>query len=162
MQMPFIPYTILFCHVIESSSTADLAALGSFLETIEGPHFSMRHASAKNQLRFFQVLHGVAVKYVALKESSLGVTGQGLGGPSSGTGDHQARGPIDGYPSGQPAHGEVSASQDLLGSNFDPLGSLPGEDQFMTNLGLQVDSSGGMLASWFSSNQQLMRMLENA
>ena len=54
VQSPFVPYTILFCHIIESSSEADLHALRSFLKTLERTPYATRHASSKNQLRLFQ------------------------------------------------------------------------------------------------------------
>ncbi|EGY14523.1 fungal specific transcription factor domain-containing protein [Verticillium dahliae VdLs.17] len=141
LQTPFVPFTILFCHAIETASRADLQVLRSFLDTLEGTAYSSRHLSTQNQLRLFQALYSVAVRYISVQESS-----SLLAGAWSTGGDGEA-------PAGQAsAH---FSSQSMASAQA-------AEDQFMANLGLQVDSSGNPLASWFARNQQLMRILENS
>lgn len=136
-----MPFTILFCHAIETASRADLQVLRSFLDTLEGTAYSSRHLSTQNQLRLFQALYSVAVRYISVQESS-----SLLAGAWSTGGDGEA-------PAGQAsAH---FSSQSMASAQA-------AEDQFMANLGLQVDSSGNPLASWFARNQQLMRILENS
>lgn len=174
--MPFVPFTILFCHIIESSSASDLKTLGDFLQTQEDTSVLTGHASIMNQLRLFHVLHSVAVKYVSVKENSTSRYGQYLNASASskeGQGSNWTVPPSQGTPASgllSDAPGMVGAaglpggipgSQAYLGSYADSAAHLTGEDQFMASLGEQMDSSGGILANWFTSNQQLMMMLEN-
>ncbi|CRK29983.1 hypothetical protein BN1708_005116, partial [Verticillium longisporum] len=157
LQTPFVPFTILFCHAIETSSRADLQVLRSFLDTLEGTAYSSRHLSTQNQLRLFQALYSVAVRYISVKESSsLQEDAWSTGGDGSGTGT--------GTGGGVAPAGQASPQFSSQSMAFAPgeAAAQTAEDQFMANLGLQVDSSGNPLASWFASNQQLMRILENS
>ncbi|KAM0283372.1 hypothetical protein ACHAQH_002495 [Verticillium albo-atrum] len=149
LQTPFVPFTILFCHAIEASSRADLDVLRRFLNTLEGTPYSSRHVSTQNQLRLFQALYSVAVQYISVKESSsLQESAWDAVGGGSGTA----------------SAGQMSPAFPGQAMAFTPgeAAAQPVEDQFMASLGVQVDSLGGPLASWFASNQQLMRMLENS
>ncbi|KAJ4326152.1 hypothetical protein N0V84_003202 [Fusarium piperis] len=55
-----------------------------------------------------------------------------------------------------------SAAPEIQGAVTDAATLQPVEDQFFASLGAQVDSSGGLLANWFMSNQEIMKMLENS
>ncbi|KAM0507676.1 hypothetical protein ACHAP9_002796 [Verticillium nonalfalfae] len=159
LQTPFVPFTILFCHAIETSSRADLQVLRSFLDTLEGTAYSSRHLSTQNQLRLFQALYSVAVRYISVQESSsLQVDAWSTGGDGSGSGTGTVTS------GGVAPAGQTSVPFSSQSMAFTPgeVAAQTAEDQFMANLGLQVDSSGNPLASWFASNQQLMRILENS
>lgn len=159
LHSPFVPFTILFCHIIESSSEDDLQALGAFLERGEGTTYTSRHASTRNQLRLFQELYNVAVRYTKIKKASstdeagfTGIDGQDFTTQQAGS-----------------LSGEFGADAIDFGaasSAFQPPVTMETHSQqqaadFAASLGLQADSSGSGLASWFASNQQLMRMMEN-
>lgn len=55
---------MVFCQVIETQDTADLDCLGSFVTSIQ-PAAAASEAAAKLH-RLFQVLHGVAARYVEI------------------------------------------------------------------------------------------------
>lgn len=55
-----------------------------------------------------------------------------------------------------------SAAPEIQGAVTEAATLQPGEDQLFANLGAQVDSSGELLANWFMSNQEIMKMLENS
>ncbi|KAM0323287.1 hypothetical protein ACHAQA_008878 [Verticillium albo-atrum] len=158
IQTPFVPFTIVFCHAIESSSKADLHVMRRFLDALEGTTYSSRHASTQNQLRLFQALYSVAVQYISVKEST---SLQERSWP-------QIAGPSTQAASGSPYSSQAMEFTPASGDSAQVTGFAeaqaapqPAEDQFLANLGMQADSSGGPLASWFASNQHLMRMLEN-
>ncbi|RSL85321.1 hypothetical protein CEP51_003411 [Fusarium floridanum] len=160
LRSPFIPFTILFCHVIESSSASDLDALKRFIDSSEGSAYTARHAPTRNQLRLFQALYNVAVRFINLKQDSLSeedaftsVNSHNLAGNSSGPATGAFVADVMDYSSAAPEiQGAVTAAATLQ----------PGEDQLFSNLRTQVDSSGGLLANWFMSNQEIMKMLENS
>lgn len=159
LRSPFIPFTILFCHVIESSSASDLEALKRFIDASEASAYTARHAPTRNQLRLFQALYNVAVRFINLKQDSLSgedafpsADGHNLAGTSSGPTTGTFVADVMDYSSAAPEiQGAVTAVATLQ----------PGEDQLFANLGAQVDPSGG-LANWFLSNQEIMKMLENS
>ncbi|RSL45701.1 hypothetical protein CEP54_014167 [Fusarium duplospermum] len=159
LRSPFIPFTILFCHVIESSSASDLDALKRFIDASEASAYTARNAPTRNQLRLFQALYNVAVRFINLKQDSLSgedafpsANSHNLAGTSSGPATGTFVADVMDYSSAAPEiQGAVTAAATLQ----------PGEDQLFANLGAQVDSSGGLLANWFLSNQEIMKMLEN-
>lgn len=55
---------MVFCHVIETRDEADIARLGAFVTSIQ-PAAAASDAAAKLH-RLFQVLHGVAARWVEL------------------------------------------------------------------------------------------------
>lgn len=61
---PFIPFIVVFCHVIETRDEADIARLGAFVASIQ-PAAAASDAAAKLH-RLLQVLHGVAARWVEL------------------------------------------------------------------------------------------------
>ncbi|KAH6894642.1 hypothetical protein B0T10DRAFT_258238 [Thelonectria olida] len=62
---PFTPFTVLFCHVIETSNAGDLERLDQFAASLQ-PVSSMSPAIAKFQ-RLCRVLHQIASLYVEAK-----------------------------------------------------------------------------------------------
>lgn len=61
---PFIPFIVVFCHVIETRDKEDIDRLGAFVTSIH-PAAAASDAAAKLH-RLFQVLHGVAARWVEL------------------------------------------------------------------------------------------------
>ncbi len=70
---PFIPFIVIFCHVIESQNEADLTCLQDFATSIESAS-SVSEPAAKIQ-RLFQVLCTIAVDYVKFRHSTMLVGG---------------------------------------------------------------------------------------
>ncbi|KAK7419743.1 hypothetical protein QQX98_003115 [Neonectria punicea] len=62
---PFTPFTVLFCHVIETSNAEDLQRLEQFAASLQ-PVLSMSPAIDKFQ-RLCKVLHQVAALYIGAK-----------------------------------------------------------------------------------------------
>lgn len=65
MLVPFAPFFVLFCHIIETLSHDDLKILQEFVASFEG----LREASETIEKlhRMFQVMHDVAILYVEAK-----------------------------------------------------------------------------------------------
>ncbi|KAK8073269.1 hypothetical protein PG994_004168 [Apiospora phragmitis] len=64
---PFIPFIVIFCHVIETTDQTDMDRLHSFVASLE-PVSQLSEPAARMQ-RLFQVLYNVALKYVEVKTS---------------------------------------------------------------------------------------------
>ncbi len=65
---PFVPFIVLFCQVIESKDTADLARLQAFVASLQ-IHSNISEPVEKLR-RLFQVLYGVASQYVESQTGS--------------------------------------------------------------------------------------------
>lgn len=69
-----MPFIVLFCHIIETGDTEDLARLGNFVKSIESA--SQHSKPLMNHQRLFYVFHSVAQRYTELK-ASLSTSQQG-------------------------------------------------------------------------------------
>ncbi|KAL6233937.1 hypothetical protein BDW75DRAFT_176375 [Aspergillus navahoensis] len=147
---PFVPFIVLFCHIIEVCSWGDLDRLEEFVESLK-PYCSLSTAIF-NLHRLCQVLSNVARLYVEAKAQAQTQENQALasvghevntylsalGLAPSDVGDARWAGPVP----GTTTSGEMNypATQ-----SFGP--SIPQTQ--MTQLG-----------SWFSGNQYMMGLLE--
>lgn len=71
LSVPFVPFIILFCHVIESHDMSDVASLHDFLASIE-PAPKVSEAAAE-MYRLLQVLYSVALRYIEFHTSDCAV-----------------------------------------------------------------------------------------
>ncbi|KXJ88162.1 hypothetical protein Micbo1qcDRAFT_235958 [Microdochium bolleyi] len=88
LYMPFTPYLVLFCHVIETSDPSDFERLRAFNASIEP--CELKAESCRNLRQLFQSLFHVAKVYI----ESRGKTGAGMdmsGANCDSTPGHQVR-----------------------------------------------------------------------
>jgi hypothetical protein len=71
---PFIPFIVIFCHVIETQDETDLARLQAFVTSIQSAS-SISGPAAKLH-RLFQVLCRIAVGYVKFRFSATPLDGR--------------------------------------------------------------------------------------
>ncbi|KAK3337810.1 hypothetical protein B0T19DRAFT_438446 [Cercophora scortea] len=147
LYVPFIPYLVLFCHVIETSDADDLRRMGDFVTSLQ-PVCPVSEAIDKLH-RVCQVLVNVAALYVETKAqqqqdqemtivnndfdmylSQLGFMPQGAAIPQN--------------------NGLLSPG----GVGFDGNGA---DGQFP---GLDLDAHTSQLGNWFSGNRHFMGLLE--
>ncbi|KAL4747256.1 hypothetical protein BDW72DRAFT_209715 [Aspergillus terricola var. indicus] len=160
IQSPFIPFIILFCHIIETSDASDLVRLGSFVESLESASTSPAHSTYDKQRRLFRALHDVAAKYVEVKSrtgndqrwmSMLRPVGQQNSNTIAGTPvllDHVRM-------TGSPSTTDVSGPMPLHSeATAEGIGLFGDAD-------LEMNFSGAELWDWFNRSQSMMRMLED-
>ncbi|KAI8314749.1 putative transcriptional regulatory protein [Colletotrichum sp. SAR11_240] len=61
---PFVPYIVMFCHVIETQDQADLGRLGDFSASIQTA--AQVSEAAFKAFHLFHTLHDIAVRYLEL------------------------------------------------------------------------------------------------
>ncbi|KAK1840417.1 fungal specific transcription factor domain-containing protein [Colletotrichum chrysophilum] len=61
---PFVPYIVMFCHVIETQDQTDLDRLGDFSCSIQNA--AQVSEAAFKAFHLFHTLHGIAVRYLEL------------------------------------------------------------------------------------------------
>ncbi|KAL3301553.1 fungal specific transcription factor [Colletotrichum asianum] len=67
LQSPFVPFTVLFCHVIETCNEADLERLGGLIGSLQQLLTDDFSTGVKKEVRLFKVLYDVACSYIKLK-----------------------------------------------------------------------------------------------
>lgn len=152
---PFVPFIVLFCHIIEARDQTDLDRLGTFVASIQ-PASDISDAAAKLH-RLFQVLHSVALRYVEL-HSSTPDDGQAeasgeidrylaaLGIPSS-TGQGLQRGFVQ------------SMGSDFAQGELDMAGANPADGQSLINPMMRM-GNGAELEHWLYNNQAMWALME--
>ncbi|KLU90616.1 fungal specific transcription factor domain-containing protein [Magnaporthiopsis poae ATCC 64411] len=168
---PFIPFIVLFCHVIETADMADLGRLHSFTAGLEGLREVSEPISKLHRL--CNALSNVANMYLETKKAAAATQAQmGVSGPG-----------------GQVVGGGGAPAQDQtmypVGMEFDmylrDLGFMPGPNGVPATAadvagvvsagaaggGQMPAAAGGMemfhnaqLGDWFSTNLSMMGMLE--
>lgn len=161
IQSPFIPFIILFCHLVETPSATDLSYLRSAVETLEATADSdaRTQTTCSRQRRLFRTLYDVAEKYVEVK-SRAGAVGFSLNSePVVLEGDEETP-DMDGTTATAGAGEDVDVDVDqMLSYGQEYAVGLQGIG--FADVDVEMDFSGAQLWDWFSENQSIMRMLED-
>ncbi len=132
---PFIPFIVLFCHVIETSNMDDLQRLANFVTTLQ-PALSMSEAIAKFH-RVCQILYKVAALYVEAKAQQQQDQDMSMVGNDFDMYLSQL-----GFISQQPPN-ESMATEGEFGAQDNPAASQTAQ-----------------LGDWFSGNRHIMGLME--
>ncbi|KAH8883201.1 hypothetical protein GQ53DRAFT_732750 [Thozetella sp. PMI_491] len=136
---PFVPFIVLFCHVIETSDAEDLQRLANFIATLQ-PVLSMSEAIEKLH-RLCQVLYKVAALYVEAKAKQQQDQDMSMVGNDFDMYLSQL-----GLMTQQPQQG-VQPSETVVDREFGA------RDGFALNQASQ-------LGDWFSGNRHIMGLME--
>ncbi|KAF6806883.1 fungal specific transcription factor [Colletotrichum sojae] len=182
LQSPFVPFTVLFCHVVETGNQADLDRLGSLVEILQPVSADSFSTGVKKELRLFKVLYDVACSYMKLRTEAgnrpAGASGANPWGPGGNsllsqlsvqqpelipTPDSACQ---RGISSQTPFTGLDSAGMSS-GAAFGESGSVAGwlsgvSFPMSGDLAMEVDQQGAELGNWLYMNNQMMRALEDS
>lgn len=143
---------MVFCHVIETQNEADLDCLGSFVDSIQ-PAAAASDAAAKLH-RLFQVLHGVAARYIELSAHKDG-------------GRPQAAEEKDAYlsllcmpPMAETGSGENHGHGHDPDRDLAPAASASVHAESVMMNPMMRMGHGAQLEEWFYSNQALMESFQ--
>lgn len=161
-QSPFIPFIIIFCRVIETSSASDLAHMESLVETLESTSNSGVDSTCDKQRRLFRALYDVAATYVEVKTRADSTQA----GISWSTAAQNLYTDVDAFSTstesnsvGLGANTTGDASGHIPSSSHTDAASFP--NALFGDMDLGMDLSGAQLWDWFNKNQSMMRMLED-
>ncbi|KAF4465036.1 C6 transcription factor [Fusarium albosuccineum] len=178
LQSPFIPFIVLFCHMVEASDPADLRCLGNLVETLQSVSRNAHYSICQKQLSIFKALYDVAVRYFDVKaaaERGSMLSSQDLAfNPYANTPNTDAGGVASSRSHGMSNVPMTIPVPGLSGSGqgtVDPLSQIPmfepRNNQFAQqaslagDFGMEMDPPTAELANWFYTNHQMMRILED-
>jgi hypothetical protein len=153
---PFVPFTVLFCHAIETINEDDITLMGHFVDSIK--EVSRHPGPLANHHRLFEVFHAIAKRYYEV-QTSPGPSqpyaaelrtrmGDYLGSLGVG-GAHPGQGLTHGEPTAVGEHSQMGVGMFSEHADFEGNGEQQGYDQAM------------QLGNWFTLNQQMMDLLGN-
>lgn len=162
LSAPFVPFIIIFCHVIETSSPLYLSKLASLTGTLKVATPDFPGAYGK-QCAIFTLMYEVACKYVEARAAAGGDSG--TAGPG-GAGQVSAEAFDDLF-------GDAGISAQLRSPilRFSETGGRqafggldhPGADATEDGaVGGRVTENGADLGNWFDQNHQIFRMMDDA
>ncbi|KAF9888537.1 hypothetical protein FE257_008644 [Aspergillus nanangensis] len=147
---PFVPFIVLFCHVIETGDKEDISRMRTFVTSIEGScHHSW--AIAKHH-RLFQVFLSVAEHYTKLMSSSTPMEEE----------QRMLKSQVDAQLSALGLHptGSFTAGHPTLETAPSAPLEMEFPGQISTSLGQDWSQQGLFLGNWFSFNQQMMGLMD--
>lgn len=149
---PFIPFIVLFCHVIETGDLEDLSRMQTFVTSIEGSCNSS-NTIAKHH-RLFQVFYSVAARYTELSSPSAPMQEEQIKLKNQVDAHLSALGlyPNGSYIGGHP----IPGSGPVASSDVVDIG-IPAHDQ--PPPGQDWPQQALSLGNWFSFNQQMMDLM---
>ncbi|WYZ42252.1 hypothetical protein EsH8_V_001147 [Colletotrichum jinshuiense] len=167
LNSPFVPFIVLFCHIIETRNKSDLKLLEGLIETLQSASTDSFSIGIKKESRLFKVLYDVACSYLKLE---LKNTNAGMSQPVHDASlmvrqPDAALTPISMNPQGV----AQTPFSSLEGSRVGPetmLGETPdwvtGYSGMTGDLSMEIDEQGAQLGNWLYMNDQMMRALEDS
>ncbi|CAG8341143.1 unnamed protein product [Penicillium salamii] len=142
---PFTPFTIIFCHCIETRDKEDLNQMHSFLKSIESA--CQYSSTITKHHHLFSIFYNVALRYYK------------LGSPSSAMEEEQIQ-----------LRSDVDAQLTALGvqTNMPPSSDPPSQEEHFEQSSSTTTEQNGegsweqdpWLERWFSFNQQMMGLVD--
>ncbi|KAH6840669.1 hypothetical protein B0I37DRAFT_384834 [Chaetomium sp. MPI-CAGE-AT-0009] len=175
--LPFIPFNILFCSIVETANKADLRYLQGLVETLEALSAVPRYSSCTRQLRIFGALFNVASKYVEIKSKKQDRNGAAVirAAPIQRTSIEL---PSDLLPTTdfeRHSFGVVTQHESmammpegiedkLVSEQIPPQGSYPHrvgafEGQDFHDFSMELDPLGAQMGNWLQENSEMMNFL---
>ncbi|KAH7142734.1 fungal-specific transcription factor domain-containing protein [Dactylonectria estremocensis] len=149
---PFVPFIVIFCHVIETQDHTDLAQLHAFITSIQAAPSVSEPAARMHSL--FQVLHNVAARYVEYRNSA---THKGQSKGMTQFDNHLA---TLGFPHAGICQNDWQQRQQAGSSEIEAMHNLEaGESANAINPLLWL-GNGMQLEDWFYINQESMELLQ--
>ncbi|KAJ4401589.1 hypothetical protein N0V82_010858, partial [Gnomoniopsis sp. IMI 355080] len=162
---PFVPFIVIFCHIIETSDVADLHRLRNFIDSLQ-PTCAVSEGIEKLH-RLFSVLYNVAMLYVEAKSKASGPhSGQEMDMAPIGNEFDVYLSALGFMPVDEPGGGGGAGA---LPPPPPPLASPTGADgggrfaasaMAVQQQQQQQQQQTNQLGDWFSGNRYMMGLLE--
>ncbi|XPS76842.1 hypothetical protein M3J09_008886 [Ascochyta lentis] len=151
LHTPFTPFLVIFCHIIETQSTSDLAMLGDFLETLQ----PARGTSSAIEKMFLvcDVFHRVAKLFIGAAARNPSFSNPTT--PDQPT-QVQLRKELDPFMTRIGINNTYDAG--FNGNEFDPYTNTP---QSNTTYNMDNFVPTGNMGEWFSEDQLITTLLGN-
>lgn len=161
--MPFIPFIVVFCRVVETSDADNLDNLGSVIEALQLAPLDRLPAAYGKQLRLFKLMYDVAWRIIEARRKTMMTTSasEGAGVGAAEVVSSKLMSPQQVNNIGQ---GGSTARHDMTGvdGSLLPVETNGGADLMDIEAFMPFLETDGLdLGGWFNQNQQMMRLIED-
>ncbi|ENH68143.1 hypothetical protein FOC1_g10003772 [Fusarium oxysporum f. sp. cubense race 1] len=157
---PFVPFIVVFCHIIETGDKNGLDLLESVIKTLQPVTDSAFSSGAKKEFHLFKALYDAARNYLEARLSKVSI----------GFGSWENASSSAHVPS--PAHQQPALLTPILNlpnSQTSLSASLEGTAEWMAqqmevpgSMDTDIDQYGAQLGNWLHMNNQMTRALEDS
>jgi hypothetical protein len=154
LELPFVPFTVIFCHVIGTSSAGDLGYLEGLVKSLRASSCRQSiYPTCDKQSQVFETLYNVACEYIQVvsrqEHVDVGFSSFAeLFGLPVNNGNGTSLGAF-GLDPNLP-YGQYLGKPDSSGGDLQEVQSSSWE----------LDTEGAKLGDWLRKNKNMMRMME--
>ncbi|KAM0338124.1 hypothetical protein ACHAPU_011434 [Fusarium lateritium] len=153
LHAPFVPFIVIFCHIIETGDKNDLDLLESVTKTLQ---FAMERATSsavRKEYHLFKALYDAACSYIEARSSKADFGFCMLANTSSST---SALRPTYQQPASLTSVSTLDSSQTDAGVTLDGTAEwIP--HSFETPVEAEVDHYGAQLGNWLHMSNQMTK-----
>lgn len=158
LQSPFVPFIVIFCHIIETCDKNDLDLLESVIKTLQSATDSVPSSGVRKEYRLFKALYDAACRYI---EARLTKTDFGFRSLANTSSSATMLSPTHQQPVILTPIPNLQSPQETTRMSLDEVAEwMP--QSFETPGGAEVDQYGAQLGNWLHMNNQMTRALEDS
>lgn len=158
LHSPFIPFIVIFCHIIETCNKNDLDLLESVINTLQSATHRIPSSGVRKEYRLFKALYDAACSYVEARVSKVDFEIHSLANTSF---PAAVLSPVNQEPVNLMPRSNLQSSQMTTRMSVDEAAQwMP--DSFGTPDEVGVDQYGAQLGNWLHMNNQMTRALEDS
>jgi amidase len=158
LHAPFVPFIVIFCHIIETCDKNDLDLLESVIKTLQSATDSVPSSGVRKEYHLFKALYDAASSYIDAKLSKAAFGSCLLGNTSSSA---AVLPPAYEQPVILAPRSNLHSSQTNARVTLDETAEwMP--QSFETLVGTEVDQYGAQLGNWLHMSNQMTEALEDS
>ncbi|KAL6915323.1 hypothetical protein FSST1_006818 [Fusarium sambucinum] len=158
LHSPFVPFTVVFCHIIETCDKHDIDLLESVIEALKSATDSVPSSGVRKEYHLFKALYDAACSYIEarLSKAHLGFhTWANTSIPAT------VLSPANQQPVIMTPVSNLESSEAAAGLSMDGTAEWMSQS-FDVPSAADFDQYGAQLGNWLHMNSQMIRALEDS
>ncbi|CVL08695.1 uncharacterized protein FMAN_06864 [Fusarium mangiferae] len=157
---PFVPYVVVFCHIIETGDKNGLELLESVVKTLQPPTDSAFSSGPRKEYHLFKALHDAARKYLEARQSKDAIV---FGSWENASCSTYVPAPTHQQPAMVTPILSLPNSQNSVSTSLEGTAEwMPQQYGTSGDMDADIDQYGAQLGNWLLMNNQMTRALEDS
>ncbi|EWZ80096.1 hypothetical protein FOWG_15954 [Fusarium oxysporum f. sp. lycopersici MN25] len=156
---PFVPFIVVFCHIIETGDKNGLDLLESVIKTLQPVTDSAFSTGAKKEFHLFKALYDAARNYLEARLSKVSI---GFGSWENASSSVHVPSPAHQQPALPTPIFNFPNSQTSLSTSLEGTAEWMDQQMEVPGMDTDIDQYGAQLGNWLHMNNQMTRALEDS
>lgn len=157
---PFVPYVVVFCHIIETGDRNGLGLLESVIKTLQPATNSVFSSGARKEFHLFKALYDAARRYLEARLSKDSIS---VGSWENACSSAYVPAPIHQQPAlVTPVLNLPNSQTSISASLVVTEGWIPQQYETPGDMNADIDHYGAQLGNWLHMSNQMTRALEDS